>query len=385
MTAKQEARVKNWLNSVSIDNPNEVYTKLVQQYGDDVYTMVQNAMLQPKNVNEAIGHEYANSAKTITYLANSELSEEDVKKIVSLPQSSNSAQEKPLETEEKKVERVTVQKPDIQKTVKQTETQSTVQPVTPSTPSSTDKTGENEKRTETEKAPEQQEENKESAIHREKRLKQEQKDVKVTEKKLKKEWAKVGKDAALLGKKIMEGTASESECARFEELRSRFGGISEELTSLEQMKKTLKTDIKEAKVAAKAEKKAEKAAKKAEKKAEKAAKKAEKAAKKAAKKAEKAAKKAAKKGEVVVEGQIESETVSDERDTTKAALQVQNAMGGSKVELSEDQIEQNKKMIEALDSKTSEAEKTNAQEGKSADSKTESKSKKVYIDDVYGR
>jgi hypothetical protein len=66
-------------------------------------------------------------------------------------------------------------------------------------------------------------------------------------------------------------------------------------------------------------------------------------------------------------------------------LQVQNAMGGSKVELSEDQIEQNKKMIEALDSKTSEAEKTNAQEGKSADSKTESKSKKVYIDDVYGR
>jgi hypothetical protein len=45
-------------------------------------------------------------------------------------------------------------------------------------------------------------------------------------------------------------------------------------------------------------------------------------------------------------------------------------VGGSYVELTKEQIEQNAKMVEALEAKGQTSEKTNVETGKSADSKT---------------
>jgi antitoxin component of MazEF toxin-antitoxin module len=256
MTAEQVRTVKKWLNSnsVRIDNPNDVYEKLVQRYGDDVYKLVQNAMLQPKTVNEAIGHTYANSANTITYMADNELSKEDVKKIVSLPQSSNSAQRTSAKTGNNETGAVQNQE----------EQQPVVRIIAPATSSSKEEKGENPETPAAEEASASITENKESAIDREKRLKQEQKDVKAAEKKLKKERAQIEKEVARLGKKIKQGKADENDLARFEALRSGLEEVSAAFSSLEQTKKTLKADIKVAKAEAKAEKKAAKAKAKAE-------------------------------------------------------------------------------------------------------------------------
>jgi hypothetical protein len=377
-TAAQQASLKKWQGQAQLSDAD--YKKLEAKYGADLYKIMQNVVLQPSAVMSALKGGYKNSADTTQYLLSNTLSAEQVNKIVTLahPQPQRTAASQAQSTDSNsEVNEVTVvgQKPVGKEKVLG---------IIPDP--ATAIYGVNKK------IPELKLNNTtyETAAGRKARLEQEKK-AKEERKKL------VEKEASELAAKVkaLKAAGKPVDVADVE----RLGALNTEKSQLEVSLKQLKADVK---TAAKEAKKAEKAAKKAEKEEKKKAKAEAKAKKKADKEAEATEATGEKKGniftrtrdtvkgwfskkkktestEVTTDATEKTETeVTD--DDTKAALQVQNVVGGEDVQLSEELIKQNKKMVEAIENKDqSQTPESNTQgQGQQTPAK-------YGYDDIYGR